>query len=88
MIITCPLHSGCEAWTGEERRAADGDYRWECATGLTWCADGTGAIEPDDEEDGCSVCGCTMHTCTADCDCCPEHRDDHGVRDVHRYRRL
>lgn len=68
MIISCPLHSGCEAWTGEERRDADGDYQWECMSGFIWWADETG--DPGDDEE---CCPCDDHSCARDCDCCPEH---------------
>jgi hypothetical protein len=30
---------------------------------------------PEDDDDPCSICGCAMHSCAADCDCCPEHRE-------------
>lgn len=37
--------------------------------------------EPEDEEDGCSICGCVNHSCDTEsgyCDCCPECRYDQG----------
>lgn len=51
MTITCPLHVGCEAWTGDERREDSGDYQWECSSGSIWMSDETGSIEDDEPEE-------------------------------------
>lgn len=40
-------------------------YRWQEAVV---------AAQPAD--DPCRVCGCTGHSCFADCDCCPEHAQE------------
>lgn len=31
------------------------------------------APDTDDDQDACAVCGCDGHSCSYDCDCCPEH---------------
>ena len=36
-----------------------------------------GAVWPADP--ACRVCGCASHSCSADCDCCPEHRSDSAL---------
>jgi hypothetical protein len=28
----------------------------------------------------CRTCGCTGHSCAADCDCCPHHRANGGTK--------